>query len=189
MKKIVVGKEEHDGTVLLTFRFKALGQLLDEGDPTPLPQKELTGEAEEALTGYLDEYRVGRPARIIIELPVSDLTDNAPALLIDAVRHHFGFRIKDMTHDLKISRREGLYSFIVSLVNGVAIVLFLYYLTINEIPYETFSITLTLGFLTILNWVTIWDTYEHFVYDYRNLARRRRIFEKITTIPLTIRGY
>ena len=48
MKKIVVKKEEQGGTVLFTFRFKALGQLLDEGDPTPLPGKELTEEAEEA---------------------------------------------------------------------------------------------------------------------------------------------
>ncbi len=45
------------------------------------------------------------------------------------------------------------------------------------------------GFLTIMNWATIWDTYEHFVYDYRNLARKRRIFRKITKIPVEIRGY
>jgi len=27
------------------------------------------------------------------------------------------------------------------------------------------------------------------VYDYRNLARKRRIYQKITKIPVTIRGY
>jgi len=40
-----------------------------------------------------------------------------------------------------------------------------------------------------MNWVTIWHTYEHFMYDYRNLARKRWIFEKITKIPVTIKGY
>jgi hypothetical protein len=40
-----------------------------------------------------------------------------------------------------------------------------------------------------MNWATIWDTYEHFVFDYRNLARKRRIYRKITQIPVAIRGY
>jgi hypothetical protein len=69
MKKIVVKKEEPGGTVLFTFRFKALVQLFDEGDPTPLPEKELTEDTEDALAGHLDEYRVSRPASLVIELP------------------------------------------------------------------------------------------------------------------------
>lgn len=39
MKKIVVRKEEQGEPVSLTFRFKAIGQLFDEGDPTPFPEK------------------------------------------------------------------------------------------------------------------------------------------------------
>ena len=39
MKKIVVKKEEEGGAVLFTFRFKALGQLFDEGDSYP-PSRE-----------------------------------------------------------------------------------------------------------------------------------------------------
>jgi hypothetical protein len=61
--------------------------------------------------------------------------------------------------------------------------------TINEIPLESVKVVLILGFLTILNWATIWDTYEHFVYEYRNLARKRRIYRKITKVPVTVKGY
>ena len=92
MKKIVVKKEEQGGTVLFTFRFKALGQLLDEGDPTPLPAKELTEEAEDAIAGHLDEYRVGRSASLVIELPEKDLAGVQSSLISEAVRHHFEFR-------------------------------------------------------------------------------------------------
>jgi hypothetical protein len=189
MKKIVVKKEEQGGTVLFTFRFKALGQLLDEGDPTPLPEKELTEEAEDALAGHLDEYRVGRPSNLIIELPEKDLADVSSSLISEAVHHHFGFRYNDVTHDMKIHLREGIYSIMLLLGNVAVLLLFVYFASKNEIPMDTISITIIIGFITIMNWVTVWHTYEHFMYDYRNLARKRWIFEKITKIAVTIKGY
>ena len=126
MKKIVVNKEEQDGTVNIAYRFKALGQLLNEEDPTPLPEKELTEEAEDALAGHLDEYRLGRSANLVIELPEKDLADVSPSLITEAVRHHFGFRRDDRTHDLKISRREGTYSLILALGNVAFLLLFVF---------------------------------------------------------------
>jgi hypothetical protein len=189
MKEIIVKKEEEGGTVHFTFRFKALGQLLDEGVPDSAPGKELTGEAEEALAGYLDEYRVGRSASMVIELPEQELEGTSTSLIIDAIRHHFGFRQDDLNHDLKISRREGVYSLILMLVNIFILLLFAAYVTVNEIPLDSVIVVLIVGLIVILNWATIWDTYELFVFDYRNLVRKRKIFQKITTIPLTVRGY
>jgi hypothetical protein len=189
MKKIIVSKEGKEGTVQFTFRFKALGQLLDEGDPTPLPGKELTEEAEDAIAGHLDEYRVRKSSSLIIEIPEKDLADTSSSLITGAVRHHFGFRHDDLTHDLKIARREGIYSLILMMGNIALLLLFVFYVTVNEISLESINVLIIVGFLTIMNWATIWDTYEHFVYDYRNLARKRRIYHKITKIPVTIRGY
>jgi hypothetical protein len=189
MKEIVVKKEEEGGTVFVTFRFKTIGQFLDEGDPTHLPGKELTEEAEDALAGHLDEYRVSKPASLVIELPEKDLADTSSSLITEAVCHHFRFRQDDLTHDLKIARREGIYSLLLMLGNIALVLLFVIYVIVNEIPLESVAVVIILGFLTIMNWATIWDTYEHFVYEYRNLARKRRIFQKVTKIPVTIRGY
>jgi hypothetical protein len=189
MKKIAVKKGEQGGTVLFTFRFKALGQLLDEGDPTPLPEKELTEEAEDAIAGHLDEYRVGRSASLVIELPEKDLADVSTSVITEAVHNHFRFRQDDLTHELKIHLREGIYSLVLLLGNVAVLLLFVYFASKNEIPMDAISITLFLGFITIMNWVTVWHTYEHFMYDYRNLVRKRWIFEKITKIPVDIKGY
>ena len=189
MKKIVVKKEEQGGTVLFTFRFKALGQLFDEGDPTPLPEKELTEEAEDALAGHLDEYRVSRPASLVIELPEKDITDVSSSLMTEGVHNHFRFRYDDVSHDMKIHLREGIYSIILLLANIAILVVFVYLVTKNEIPLDAVATMLIIGFITIMNWVTVWHTYEHFMYDYRNLARKRWIFEKLTKIPVTIKGY
>ena len=189
MRKIVVKKEEQGGTVLFTFRFKAPGQLFDEGDPTPLPEKELTEEAEDALAGHLDEYKVSRPANLVIELPEKDITDVSPDLITEGVHNHFRFRYDDVTHDMKIHMREGIYSIILLLVNVAILLLFAYYAAKNEIPVDVIFVAIIIGFITIMNWVTVWHTYEHFMYDYRNLARKRWIFEKLTKIPVTIKGY
>ena len=189
MKKIVVKKEEQDGAILFTFRFKALRQLLDEGDPAPLPEKELTEEAEDAIAGHLDEYRVSRPSSLVIELPENDLTGISSPLISEAVHHHFEFRRNDVTHDMKIHLREGTYSIILLVANVALLLLFLFYATQREIPLDTVVAGLIIGFITILNWVSVWHTYEHFVFGYRNLARKRWIFEKITKIPINIRGY
>ena len=189
MKKIVVKKEEQGGTVLFTFRFKTLGQLLDEGDPTPLPEKELTEEAEDALAGHLDEYKVSKSASLVIELPEKDLAGVSSSYISDAVHHHFGFRKDDVTHDMKIHLREGIYSLMLLLANVAFLVLFVFYTTKNEISLDAMGLAILVGFITIMNWVTVWHTYEHFMFDYRNLARKRWIFEKMTRIPVTIRGY
>jgi ABC-type nickel/cobalt efflux system permease component RcnA len=85
--------------------------------------------------------------------------------------------------------REGIYSIILLLVNVAILLLFAYYAAKNEIPLDVMSVAIIIGFITIMNWVTVWHTYEHFMYDYRNLARKRWIFEKITKIPVIIRGY
>lgn len=189
MKEIVVTKEEERGTVQFTFRFKTLGQLLDEEVPASIPGKELTDEAEDALAGHIDEYRVSKSASLIIELPEQELSATSSSLITDAVRHHFGFRQDDLTHDMKISRREGMYSLILMLVNIFILLLFAAYVTVYELPLDSVIVVLVFGLIVILNWATIWDTYEHFVFDYRNLARKRKIFRKITTIPVTVRGY
>jgi hypothetical protein len=189
MQKIVVKKEEQGGTVLFTFRFKTLGQLLDEGDPTPLPEKELTQEAEDAIAGHLDEYRVGRPSSLVIELPEQELAGISSSLIGEAVHHHFGFRQEGVTHDMKIEMREDIYSVILLLTNVVILLVFAFYTTRNEIPLDTIPFVLIVGFITIMNWVTVWHTYEHFMFDYRNLARKRWIFEKIAKIPVAVRGY
>jgi hypothetical protein len=189
MKEIVVKKEEQGGTVFFTYRFKAMGQLLNEEVPPSVPSKELTEEAEDALAGHLDEYRVSKSASMVIELPEQELATTSPSLIAEAVRHHFVFRQNDLTHNLKISRREGVYSFSLMLANIFFLLLFAAYVVVNEIPVESALVVIVFAFLTILNWATIWDTYEHFVFDYRNLARQRRIFKKITEIPITVRGY
>jgi hypothetical protein len=104
------------------------------------------------------------------------------------VKNHFTFRVPNLEHDLILKRREGAYSFIIAGFNAILAVIFftIYY---QEYVAGTLPFLLVLGLVTILNWVTIWDTYEFFMYDYRNLWRKKRIYQKITRMPITVAGY
>jgi len=188
MRDIAVSRKEENGGVTLSFGFKSIGQLIDPDDPFPLPGTELTELAEETIAGYIDEYRVKKPVNLVISLPGQDVSSGESTLIPDAVRRHFAFHVQDVRHDLVISRREGIYSLVIATGNALVAILFIYLVTSAEIPLESFPTVLIAGFITILNWVTIWDTYEHFVFDYRDLWRKKRIYEKVIRIPISIQG-
>jgi hypothetical protein len=96
---------------------------------------------------------------------------------------------RESTFYMKIHLREGIYSLILLFANVAFLLLFVFYTTKNEMPLNTIANALIIGFITILNWVSVWHTYEHFVFGYRNLARKLWIFQKITETPVNIRGY
>jgi hypothetical protein len=187
MQKIRVTETIHKRGVEIDIRFKSISQILDEDDPTPLPDQELTVFAEETIFGYLDEHRLRRTVELKIEVPEKELSPDT-SRIPDAIRNHFAFRVFDLNHELIISRREGMYSFIIAVFNAVLAVIIItaYY---GEFAVGNLPFLLLAGLVTILNWVTIWDTYEYFMYDYRNLCRKRRIYEKVTRIPISIAGY
>ncbi len=43
--------------------------------------------------------------------------------------------------------------------------------------------------ITILNWVTAWDTYEYFIYNYRREIRKHRIYQKLAGIDIQVEGW
>ena len=63
-------------------------------------------------------------------------------------------------------------------------ILFVFFLNLD---FENPVVLLLGGLITILNWVTIWHTYEYFVYEYRSLRRKRRIYRKIAGMEIRVR--
>jgi hypothetical protein len=184
MQEIRVTRTVRDKDVEIGIRFKSLSQLLDEDDPAPLPDRELSEFAEETIFGYLDEYRQKKPVMLAIGIPQKDLSLET-SRIPETVKNHFSFRVPDLEHELILSRREGMYSFIIAVFNGIlaVIILTVHY---EKIMSGNLLFLFLAALITILNWVTIWDTYEYFMYDYRNLWRKKRIYQKITRIPITV---
>jgi len=186
MREVGVTRTEQDGAVEITFRFKAAEQLLDPDDPSPLPDRELTEFAEEYIAGYLDGYDIKKIAAITVGLPREALSPGEAALLPEAIRRHFSFRMADLDDDRRVSRREGRISLGLAAINAAIAVLFV--VVFAGYLDGPVAILLT-GLVTILNWVTVWDTYEYFVYDYRREARKRRIYEKLVGIDIRVEAW
>lgn len=189
MREIRVDRKTEDDSVTLSFRFKSRSQLLDPDDPAPLPRTELTQLAEECIGDYLDEYRLKSPVALILSVPASAIAPDESPLLPEAVRRHFSFRVQDLLHERRISRREGLYSLCIATGNALIAIIFVSLVTVYELSFESFFVLLPGAFITIMNWVTIWDTYEHFFYDFHDLLRRKKIYEKISRIPISVERY
>ncbi|NMA10523.1 MAG: hypothetical protein GX932_05850 [Methanomicrobiales archaeon] len=183
MREVRVTRTERDGAIEIGFRFKSADQLLDPNDPSPLPARELTEFGEEYIAGYLDGCNLKKVAGITVGLPRASLSPREAALLPETIRRHFSFRIADLDDDRRVSRREGKISVILASINaGIAILFLLVFVGRLDDP----AVVLLTGLVTILNWVTIWDTYEYFVYDYRREMRKRRIYEKLADIDIRV---
>jgi hypothetical protein len=199
LRVIDVNRTTHNGTVQLHFRFGSIKQLFDQEDPRPLPVTELSESAEDALFGYADEYFAKKPLAFGIDLPENEIPPGNTDLVARAVQQHFSRRIPDLVHELKLIRREGFYSLLLMIGSFVAACIFLVlsiptFLGLSSLTPETlppnFILIVITGFiLMIANWVTFWATIEIFIYDYRNLYRKIRIYRKLSRIPVEVRGY
>ena len=183
MREVAVKMSESDGTITLELEFKALDQLLDPEDPSPLPERELTELAEETIAGYVDEFRIPRPVNLTVTLAKDSVAPDVLALVPDTIRRHFAFRLNEIDHEKRLSMSEGKISIAIAAFNATVAILFVMLLNPD---FENPVFFLLGGLITILNWVTIWHTYEFFVYEYRSLRRKRRVYRKIA--GMDIRG-
>lgn len=184
MREIAVKRSESDGAINLELTFKTLDQLLDSSDPYPMPERELTELAEETIAGYVDEFIVKRPVGLTVSLPQDSITPEVLALIPDTIRRHFAFRLNDLDHEKRLSLSEGEISIGIAAFNAVIVILFVFFLPLD---FENPVVLLLGGLITILNWVTVWHTYEYFMYEYRSLRRKRRIYRKIAGMEIRAR--
>jgi hypothetical protein len=185
MKEIKIAKTRTDGKIAIDMWFKALDQLFDPSDPFPFPEKELTDLAENSIFEAVIDLCLRKDVDLILHIPSGSVPPDGEDQLANAVRRHFSFRLDDIAREKRSSWREGKVSVLLALVNAcIGIVVFYFYL---RNPTPSFFSTLIFGIFVIMNWVTIWDTYEYFLYDWRKLWRKYRVYEKLTRVNVVIR--
>ena len=184
MRELKVTKSEENGKINLELGFKTVGQLLDESDPYPLPRKELTEFAEESIIENMYALKIRNIETLTISLPTKSMTDEIRSQLPDAIRRHFNQRLPDLERERKTSWWEERISLILAVLNTLALIFFV----IIFLDYaETYHFIIIVNILTILVWVVIWRTYEFFVYDIRQMSRKRKIYNKILTMKIQVK--
>jgi len=184
MRMIEAMIREQDGGAQIEFQFKALGQLIDTNDPSPLSEKELTEVAEDAIYTYTDKVGYRKPVGLVVRIPPSAEFSDTAASIPHAIRSHFTKRLNDLWIDRSISLREGKVSLSLTVLTAFATFWVLWFYV--EYSSSFFYLLLT-GLVIIINWVMVWDTYEYFVYDWRLAWRKRRIYAKISQADVEVR--
>jgi hypothetical protein len=174
---------ETGGETHIGMWFKTLDQLIDPDDPGPLSEKELTEEAEDRIYSLIDEVKYKSPVHLLIHLPKGNESPGTAIDLPRAIRSHFAFRLTELEGEKTASWHEGQVSFFIAILNACLTVAILWFYA----DFSTyFPYLLLTGLAIILNWVTIWDTYEYFVYDWRHMWRKRKIYAKISCMDIQV---
>lgn len=185
MKEIKIAQTTTDGRGAVEMWFKSLDQLFDTSDPFPFPEKELTDMAEDAIFESFIDLSLRKDVDLVVHIPKGSVSPGEEDQLANAVRRHFSFRLDDLAREKKSSWREGQISIqnvIITLAVSIGVI-YSYYLT----PEAPFLFQVLIGFFIIINWVTVWHTYEYFVYDYRKLWRKFRVYDNLTRVNVVIR--
>jgi hypothetical protein len=185
MKEIKIAQTRTDDTLAIDMWFKTLDQLFDASDPFPFPEKELTDMAEDAIFESFIDLSLRKDVDLVLHIPRGSVSPADEDQLGNAVRRHFSFRLDDLVREKKSSWREGKVSVQIAIATLAfsIVVFYLYYLS----PEIGFAFQLLIGVFIIINWVTIWHTYEYFVYDYRKLWRKYQVYNNLTRVNVVIR--
>ena len=185
MKEIRIIQNKVDKRVVTEMWFKSLNQLFDPTDPSPFPEKELTDLAEDSIFEEFVDLYVLKDDNLIINIPKGSIPTGSEDLVAKAVNRHFSFRLVDLAKEKKSSWREGKVSVCLAIINafiGITVV-YIFFIT----AATSFFFNLIVGVFLVINWVTIWDSYEYFLYDYRKLWRKYRVYRKLIRTSVTVR--
>jgi hypothetical protein len=178
MKVINATRRKENGRTIVNLRFKTKDQLLDPDDPSLLQKKELTQAAEDSIISNVFSGSLKKPLTIELEIPGTP--DPGPANEIsEAIRHHFRFVLSEHIKETAIFIRERRTALAFTVLNILIAILYVGYSYLNEEWMTSVAGTAIGGIIIILNWATIWDTYEYFIFDSRERMQRKKLFNKI----------
>jgi hypothetical protein len=178
LKVIKATHRQENGRTIVNLRFKTMDQLLDPDDPCPLRKKELTQDAEDAILTNVFADKLKNPLTLEIQVPCAPDGGQA-AEIPDAIRHHFRFVRSEHERDTAIFIRERRTALALTAFNILIALLYVGYSYQHENWMTSIMGQFIGGIIVIMNWATIWDTYEYFIFDGREKSHRKKLLNKI----------
>jgi hypothetical protein len=185
MKEIKITTTRSAQKTTIDMWFKMLDQLFDASDPFPFPKKELTDMAEDTIFDQVVDLNLRNDVDLLLHIPEGSVPPGSEDEVANAVRRHFSFRLEDLAREKKSSWREGKVSVQIAIATLALsmVVFYLYYLS----TAVGFIFQLLIYVFIIINWVTVWHTYEYFVYEHRKLWRKCRVYDMLTRVNVVIK--
>jgi hypothetical protein len=172
-----------DGRVLIEIKLTSVLQLFNSFDPAPFYEKELDTEAEDYIVDTVQDFPVKTKFMIHIYLPPSVASSEEAKKIIPAIHNHFRYRMLVTERKFRAKFRFGRFSLLVGL-SFLAIALIASQLVAgmdNRILAQLLSYS-----LLIIGWVAMWQPITVLLYELWPIIRRKRIYEKISTMEIEI---
>ena len=161
------------------------------GEPTadPFDPDSRYQSGIDEVVGYLRlrRHELGEKTRLVIQLPQTAVTPDAPSTLKAALDRYAAAQIaqnRQAIDELRVgSRRQALSAFIIVAV----LILFTMLLLAAIPPLQDFSGALA-GFVGIAVWVIFWDPIYNYAYAWRPNRLDIKVFENLQEAELVVDG-
>lgn len=174
---------QKDGRVLIEIKLSSVLQLFNSFDPAPFYEKELDTEAESYIVDTVQDFPAKTKFMIHIYLPAALAGTDEAKKIIPAIHNHFRYRMLVMERKFRARFRFGRFSLIVGL-SFLAIALIASEL-IGAID-NSIAAQLVSYALLITGWVAMWQPITTLLYELWPILRRKRIYERISTMDIEI---
>lgn len=162
-----------------------LAQLFHSFDPSPFRERELDATAEEFIVGWASEFPAHTEPELVVYLEERrpEAAADLDALVGEAVRNHFAYRVESKRREHRALLARGRTSLAVGL--GFFALCFLAGQTLAGIADSPLA-QLGRESLLIGGWVAMWRPLEIFLYDARDLRRRERKYLRLTRMQVRV---
>ncbi len=170
---------------VIELRIERIATLFDPLDPFPIPSRDLSHTAEEFIVGWARELRGAAPLRIVVHVPQAELRSSDAEIVAEGIARHFAGRAQFMQGEQDELFRNGRRALAIGLT-VLAICIAASTLATTLLGETAIAQYLSEGVI-ILGWVANWRPAEIFLYDWWPLARRKRLFQRLSVAPVDVR--
>ncbi|MFZ0821299.1 MAG: hypothetical protein WAM91_14620 [Candidatus Acidiferrales bacterium] len=174
--------KEHGHHHTIRLNLRDISQLFNSMDPSPFIEKDLDDDADEFIVSWAQEFSFDAPIKLRIYLeqwPPEDPKD----LIRTAVHNYYAHRAEITGLEFKRLLRQGRTTLFIGLLFLAACLLISKMLLGHEAG--TWAAVLRES-LTIAGWVAMWRPMQIYLYDWWPLRRRRKIFTKLSHMPVEV---
>jgi hypothetical protein len=169
----------------IEIRLSRLQQLFNSLDPSPFHDRDLDQDAEDYLVDSADEHPIKKALTLVIHVPADQLDPAAAAALPQAIHNYFAYRMNETRRRLRFCLRDGRIALVVAIAFLLGCILLR---QLARAMGEGLVLQTIDEGLYIVGWVAMWRPLEIFLYDWRPIWRRYRLFVKLSQIPVIVRA-
>jgi hypothetical protein len=168
---------------LIEIRLRDIRQLYNSLDPAPFLEKDLDKDAEDYIVDSVRDFPLPAPLKLIFHLPGPEQSAT-PALLAEAVHHYFRYRTDTAARQLKYTLQQGR----ISLAIGVSFLcLCVVASELIHVLSDGVAARIFREGLLICGWVAMWKPLQIFLYDWWPVRYMKRIYAKLSAVPIEVR--